>query len=122
MSQPPDVGLGAETTDRSLLARIESLEARVGAIEGVGRFAVSDEAKAAIRGDWRWMPVSDFAKLTRKPDVTIRRWCVEGRLPASKRGGAYWSIDFPKLKSMFKNGVKDLVIDASTFAAMARSP
>lgn len=54
----------------------------------------------------KWVLISEVAKTFGKsnPDEenvfsvrTLRRWCEEGRIPASKRGGSRWWIDLHEL-------------------------
>ena len=60
----------------------------------------------------RWMSVSDFAEIFGKPARTVRRHCRLGRLPASKRDGGAWFIDYAKIKARTETGGDVLYADA----------
>lgn len=116
----PDAAVEPPEAADPMAARVAALEARVAELER-RRPGLSLAARTALNGDRKWIPAAEFARLIGKPEVTVRWWCSQGKLPASKLGGSHWSINFRKLKATMIAGHRDMVISAAEFAAMARS-
>lgn len=60
----------------------------------------------------RWIRASEFAEIFEVPMRTVRRQCVSGKLPASKRGGGIWFIDYAKMKTRTETGADVLYAEA----------
>ena len=60
----------------------------------------------------RWIRASEFAEIFEVPMRTVRYRCKTGTLPASKRGGGIWFIDYAKLKTREDTGGDVLYAEA----------
>lgn len=62
--------------------------------------------------DATWMRCGALARLCGLPTRTVRLWCAQGRIPASRRGGAFWHVNLRELKRKRESGAIDLYFEA----------
>jgi len=83
-----------------MLARVETLledasrqyDPTIKAVLMEIRRRLVEDVEAAVSQE-RWVDVATAARITRRPEATVRYWCRQGLVAARKVGAREWQLD-----------------------------